>query len=237
VRETVLDIGREAALGLEEWEQALDFSREEQQSIRERGGTSFDLAYTAFNDYGPLLRLKRYGEAGKLLRDCREVFDRENSIEMLGKVFSALAALEDELGRSLTALHFGETALRYTYTRGDPDDAAIGHFNIANYIIKRQGPWSDALAHRLAAVLIGVALQSGRAARNLATLVRNLRDAGPEGRTALPPDFAALCATVEKIEGVRFREMIERLVGGAAECDQLFRNVVATALEAANKPE
>jgi hypothetical protein len=46
-----------------------------------------------------------------------------------------------------------------------------------------------------------------------------------------------LCATVEKIEGVRFREMIERLARGPAECGQLFRQVVARALEEASKPE
>jgi hypothetical protein len=93
------------------------------------------------------------------------------------------------------------------------------------------------VAHRLAAVLIAVATQSGDAASDLGRLVRDLRHAGAEGRAALPSDFAALCATVEKVEGVRFREMIERLTGGPAKCEELFRRIVATTLEAANKPE
>ena len=77
----------------------------------------------------------------------------------LGRVFSALAALEDETGQSKQAVHLGETALRYGYLIGDVDSCAVGHFNLANYIYRSAGPPQVALAHRLAAVLI--ALQSG----------------------------------------------------------------------------
>src|SRR5262249_8235114 len=167
----------------------------------------------------------------------RDVFERENSIEMLGMVFSALADLEDDLGHPATARHFEETAFRYKYVQGDPEGAAGSHFNISNYITNSRGDRVDSLAHRLAAALIVLATQSGRATSGLAALVRDLRSAGLEGRAALPPDFAALSATVEKVEGVRFREMIERLAGGPTECEELFRQVVADALEAANKPE
>jgi hypothetical protein len=133
----------------------------------------------------------------------------------------------------MMAQQFQETALRYTYAQGDPGDALLSHFNISNYIIKSCGPRNEALAHRLAAVLITAAIQSGRTRQYFVALVRDLRDGG----AALPADFAELCATVEKAEGVRFRELIERLVGGPAECDELFRQVVTHALEAANKPE
>jgi tetratricopeptide (TPR) repeat protein len=237
VRETILNLGFFAARELEEWQQALDFSREVQQSKRDRGAPLFELARAAFNDYSPLLRLKRYDEAGELLRACRDVFERENSIEMLGKVFSALADLEDKLGRRMTAQDFEKTALRYTYAHGDPDSAHISHFNISNYITRGQGDRHEALAHRLVAALIDVAMRSGRAAGSLGALVQDLREAEPEGRAALPTDFAALCATVEQVEGVRFREMIERIAGGPAECDELFRQVVAAALERASNPE
>jgi hypothetical protein len=172
-----------------------------------------------------------------LLSACRDVFENENSIELLGKVFSAIADLEHTLGRLTTALEFEKTALRYKYIQGDPVATNVSHFNIANYSIKSQGPWSDALAHRSAALLIAAAMQSGRAAPNLAALMQDLRNAGPEGRAALPADFAALCAAVEQVEGVRFREMIERLAGGPTECEELFRQVVADALEGANKSE
>ena len=196
-----------------------------------------ELALFASNDCGPLMGLKRYDEARALLFACRDVFERENSVEGLGKVFLALADLEHDLGHAMTAQQFGETGVRYVYTRGDPADAVAAHYNIGEYIKSSEGERSEALAHRLAAALISVATGLGEVAGYLAALASNLRGSGPEGRAALPADFAALCATVEKIEGVRFREMIERLTGGPAECDQLFRQVVSAALEAANKPE
>jgi tetratricopeptide (TPR) repeat protein len=235
VREATLELGRDAALGLGKWEQALEFSREIQQSRRERGATPLELASTAFNDYGPLLELKRYAEADKLLRHCREAFERENSIEMLGKVFSALAELEAGLGRSITAQDFEKMALRYKYAQGQPDAVRLSHYNISNYIVNSRGAWNEALAHRFAAVLIAFAMQSGHAVDHLVQLMLHLRGAGPGGRAALPGDFAALCTTVEKIEGLRFREMIEHLAGGPAECEGLFQRLVTGALEAATK--
>ena len=62
VREIILDIGREAALRLEQWQQMLDLNGEILQSIEKRGASALDLASTRFNDYGPLLRLRRYGK-------------------------------------------------------------------------------------------------------------------------------------------------------------------------------
>ena len=201
VRETILNLGFMSARNVGEFQQALEFSREAQQSKRERGAPSVELARFAYNDYGPLLRLQRYEDAGKLLRACREVFERENSIGDLGKVFSAMADLESNLGRPVTARQFEITALRYKYILGDPHSAAVSHFNISHYIIESQGPWSGALGHRLAAALIAVATQSGNAAPNLAAPVHDLGSAGPEVRAALPAEFGALCTTVENVEG------------------------------------
>jgi hypothetical protein len=97
VREPMFNLGFSAASELQEWQQALDFNREEQQSQKDRGVSGLEAAGTAFNDYGPLLRLNRYDEVGRLLHHCRDVFEHENSIKMLGKVFGALADLEDKL--------------------------------------------------------------------------------------------------------------------------------------------
>ena len=48
----------------------------------------------------------------------------------------------------------------------------------------------------------------------------------------LPANFAMLCATVEQIEGVRFRELLERLAAGQTNGDELLKEVVAMAVEA-----
>jgi len=232
VRETLLDTGRSSALRLGEWQQALDFNRERRQSQSDRDAPALEQARTAFNDYGPLLRLTRYDEAQAVLFACREVFERENSIDALGAVYGALAQLEDARGHPETAQGFEKTALRYKYTHGDPASAAVSHSNIAEHFIKDHGARSEALAHRLGAVMIGKTMGSGDAAQWLAALAGDIRRAGPEGHAALPADFDALCAAVEKVEGVRFREMVERLAGG-----ELFRQVVAEALKLAEKSE
>jgi tetratricopeptide (TPR) repeat protein len=237
VREAILNVGGAAAADLRSWEKALDLRREELRTRQERGAPSLDLARCAFNNYAPLVALGRYEEAHDLLVDCREVFEREDWVQGLAMAFSAFAQLEDLKGRSEEAQRFEESALRYKYLAAPAYQLINSHFNIGTYIIKSQGKWSEALAHHLAAALIGVATKSGRATPDFAALVRDLRDAGPEGRAGLPTDFATLCATVERVEGVRFRETIERLVGGPAECGELLRQVVAEALERANKPE
>jgi hypothetical protein len=237
VRETTLDVGRAAALRLRHWQQALDLSREALQSKQRRGAPSLELAERRFNDYGPLMRLGRTDEAHALLLGCREVFERENSMLALGAVLSALADLEDQMGRPGAGRRFEEAALRYKYVAGDPSLINISHFNLANYIMKSQGERREALAHRLAAVLISKAIQSGDSADDLAALARDLRREGGVDQATLPADFAVLCAMVEKVEGVRFREMIERLAGGIAERDQLFHQVVKTAVEVVSKSE
>jgi len=237
VREAVLDTGRNAALTLEKWQQALDLNSEILESARKRGALPLEMARKRFNDFRPFLELGRVDETHRLLLYCREVYERENAVAQLGMVLTAFSILEKHLGRSTQAQHFVEAALRFDYTAGNPESILISHFNLANYMVDNHREWREVLAHRLAAALIAVATQSGRAAGSRAAMVRNIRAAGPEGRAALPADFAALCASVESVEGVRFREMIERLAGGPAECDELFRQVVATALELADKSE
>jgi tetratricopeptide (TPR) repeat protein len=234
VREVIFNLGFYAAESLQAWQQALDFNQGACLSKQNRGAPPLELAQTAFNNSGPLRRLRRYDEARKLLAGCREIFEHEKSVRMLAKVFSALANVEGDTGRLETAQRFEETALRLSYASGDPIDIILSHFNISNHTNKSP---ADPLAHQLAALAMAVATKSGYAARCQTRLVQDIHWAGGVGGAALPADFPSLCAAVEKIEGVRFREMMERLAGGPAECDQLLRQVVAAALEAANKPE
>ena len=113
VREVLLDTGRTAALQLGRWEQALSLNAEVVASKRARGASALEVARTRYNDYGPLIRLGRYGEAHALLMECREVFESEGYLQGLGQVFSALADLEDNLGHRDRAIRHEQTALRY----------------------------------------------------------------------------------------------------------------------------
>ena len=195
--------------------------------MRSRGATELELAHTSFNDYSILLRLRRYDEAVKLLAACREVFEKERSIDGLSAVFSSLANLVDKLGQADQAISFEETALLYSYLFGTPESISISHYNLANYL-GRAG-FKSALDHRLAADVIFFQTGSGMLASSLGGLARDLEEFGPE---ALPESFDQLCDRVEQVDGVQFRELWARLPKRAEDGDQLLKDLVEMAKNA-----
>jgi hypothetical protein len=212
VRETLLNTGYLAALYSKRWDAALALNAERVQAKQARGADALEVARARFNDYGPLLRLRRYDDARGLLLGCRAVFEAERDILGLGKVYSALADLEDKTGDRPAAVRFQEIALGYSYQAGQPEDCAISHNNLAEYLKRLGADPAAVLAHRLAAAAIRLQTQSGL----LPTTLRNL---ARSDLPAAPPAFAAVAAQVEKIEGVRFRPLFERLPRTAADGD------------------
>jgi tetratricopeptide (TPR) repeat protein len=233
VREALLDTGRSAALRLNQLQQALDFGAEALASKESRGASDLEQARTRFNAYGPLVRLRRYDQARALLLACQALFERENSVDGIGKVLGARADLEDALGHPAEARSLEEAALRFGYIHGEPDGIQVSHSNLAKYLFKVGGDPREALAHRLVTAMITVASSSGDAKGNLLRLTADIC-ASREAR-ALPADFDALCKIVEQVEGVRFGDLMRDLVGDAAACDQLFQRVVEAAVEAAGR--
>ena len=228
VREIILETGFFAARDLERWETALALNAEVLQSNIARHAPALEQARTRFNDYGPLLRLQRYAEAREVLENCRATFAAENAVIELGAVFSALADLEDKLNHRDRAIALEHTALRYKYLTGDPQNCAVSHFNLANYLWRAGGLPAVALAHRLAAVIIMFQTASGMLPSALQELATHLADftASPP----LPADFAALCEIVEQVEGVRFRDLFKRLPKEqAADGDAALQQVLALA--------
>jgi hypothetical protein len=80
--------------------------------------------------------------------------------------------------------------------------------------------------------LIGVLTQSGELQSDIEVLARDFWRAG---HGAMPADFATLCAVVEEVEGVSFRELVERLATGLTNGDELLKKVVAVATEVMKK--
>lgn len=64
-------------------ELALEFNAELTNIKKSRETTDLDLANVSINNYGPLIKLKRYDEAERFLWACKEVFEKEKSIEGL----------------------------------------------------------------------------------------------------------------------------------------------------------
>jgi len=230
VREAILNAGHMVATRLGQWETMLALNAEAAASVEARGALALEVAQTRFNDYGPLLRLGRYKEARALLHACRAVFEQEGDVAYLGKVFGALADLENRLGHGGQAIAFSDTALRYSYLAGAPEDCAIGHFNLGELLMRGGGSPEPALAHRLAAGVIDFQSGSGHLLSTRPTLAQHLASFAPDP-PPLPASFDELCRMVEAVEGVRFRELFERLPRRAASGDEALWEVVRLAQE------
>jgi tetratricopeptide (TPR) repeat protein len=221
-REAILDLGRSAAQHLGRSELALDYLGEQLASKRARGAGALEIGRSTFNAYGPLLSLGRLPEARDLLEACREVFERYDDVDMLGRCLSALADVQSRLGHVSLAIAFEQTALRYTYQTRNPQSLVVSHFNLANYL-GTHGESGAAIAHRLAAIVLEALIHSGQLAANLAALARDLAGVDPD---EIPTSIADLRAIVEQVEGVAFGALVDAL-GGAD--DTTLTDLIATA--------
>ncbi|MGH8886734.1 MAG: AAA family ATPase, partial [Egibacteraceae bacterium] len=227
VREVVLDTGFAAALGLERWEEALALNAEAAGSERRRGASRLAQAATRFNDYGPLLRLGRVGEARAVLLGCRQAFEDEHDLAGLGKALSALADLENRLGRTGSAIRLEQDALRLKYAAGDPDDIAVSHLNLATCLQRVGQEPAVAVAHRLASAVIELQTGSGRLAGTLRVLAHDL--AGLDGDPPVPGSFAELCRLVDRTDGVHLAQLVDRLPKQAPDGEAALAEVVRLA--------
>jgi tetratricopeptide (TPR) repeat protein len=228
VRETTLSVAEKTAFELGDWQRSLDLNRQIQHSQHRRGATAHDQARTRFNSYGALLGLDRFNEAHDLLLDCQQVFEDAGDFGRLGYVFGARADLEDRRGHPERALDLQQTALRYHYQSQslEPDRLAIGHRNLAIYLIAT-GDHGRANAHWLAAALLyavsGNTTSYVELVNALSTILLTL------GEPALPAGLTELVATVQAVPGVRFGDVAAELVPEPAAQKQLFADTIAAA--------
>lgn len=156
----------------------------------------------------------------------RTVIDRAHAVYELGIIYSALADLEDVEGRPASAARFEQAALRYGYQVGQPEDCAVSHEGLANYIEHAGGQPNLVLAHRLACAIIRLQISSGYLAPSIHNLVLSILP-------PVPPSFAQVCNIVEQIEGVRFQEMFAQLPKKAPDGDAAIQMIWAMAKDEA----
>jgi tetratricopeptide (TPR) repeat protein len=233
VRELILETGALAARDLGRWEVALELIGEVTRSQVARAAPALEQARSRFNAYGPLLRLDRLEEARALLLGCRTVYQAKGAIPQLGRVFSALADLEDKLGHQDDAISLEQAALRYKYAAGEPDTVAVSHNNLAEYLRRAGGDPGLVVAHRLAAVLLRYQTGEGRLAANLRALAGALAEFGEQ---AVPGSFDALAERVGEVEGVRLAELLAGLPGPAGDSDQALAKMLHLAKEQPAEP-
>jgi CHAT domain len=225
VRESVLGTGHSAALRLRKWADALDLNAAVVASLLDRDAPAADVARERFGDYGPLIELRRLDEALALLLDCRQVFQDSRDTEMLGKVLTALAAVEQHRGRGASAVRFQRDALRYKYLAGDVASIAVSYNNLGTHL--HAGQPVQALASHLAAALIDTLTGSGDYQGAIPGAAADLRELGP---SAVPPTGVAdLDRQVGEIPGTDLPGLIAALSHDAETAERTLRELSARA--------
>jgi tetratricopeptide (TPR) repeat protein len=244
VREVLLDTGRNAALDLGRWQDALDLGTEIIASQHARHAPAAEMARTRFGDHGPLFKLGRIDEALDLLRDCRQVFSDAGDIQGLGKTLSALASTEHERGRGDVALQLERNALRYSYLAADVDGLAASYHNLGLHLRRHaRQPAAAATAHLTAALIraltgIGGTANSGSVASSVREAATDLRELGPGPAADLPADVADLCRRLEalNIPGTDPAALIARLSPDPQTAEHALQDLIAQVREQAETP-
>jgi CHAT domain len=230
VREAILDTGGSSALATGDWQRCLDLNAEIAASQRQRGAGVHEVTRTRFNDAGPLIRLGRVGEAGRLLAECQRVFEDHADTPMLAMVLGTRASLEAALGRWQAAADLARAVLRLAYARPEPRGIAASHHNLAIYLGELGGDRAGQRAHRLAAALIrrlsGMAHDLADTVRALAAELR-----GDEAAARLPATIARVVATAELTEGVRLGALLAVLQPDSQAVEDALAEILRAAAE------
>ena len=148
-----LDIARQVHFAEEDWQSTLrrlDAMLEVQRALQR---PAEDIAGTRINRAHVLGQLGRYPEAQAGLEDCLQAF--QNDPANRAKVLGSLAILFDEQGDVAQAITQERRALALREAVLDPQERAVSHGNLANYLERSGMP--SALAesphHRLAALV------------------------------------------------------------------------------------
>jgi tetratricopeptide (TPR) repeat protein len=150
---TALDIARQADYAREDWESALPRLDTVLEVKRALERAAEDIARDRFNRANVLVHLDRFGEARAELEDCLQVF--QNNPRESAAVLSSLADLFSRQGDVPQAINQVRRALAVYEQLPDPDDRAISHHNLANYL-ERQGTapvLAESTHHQLAGLI------------------------------------------------------------------------------------
>ena len=230
VRERILDTGRNAAIQLAQWQEALDLSAATIASMRDRGAPEAEITRVRFGIYAPLVRLGRLDEALALLTDCRLVAERTYDIALLGQVFGALARVEHERGHGEAATSLTGDGLRYSYMAGDAEDIMTGHHNLGSFLLVGGQP-EAALTHHLAAALIRAVTGRGRVEDSLGQVATDLCLLGDTA--SVPADVQELSRRAAKVPGVNLSGLLTRLNPDHNSIQQIFVGLADSARNAA----
>jgi hypothetical protein len=219
VREELLDRGRESAMQLSRWNDAIEFTAACVASKRDRGALPAEIARAAANDYGPLIKLGRHEQAMVLLRECRKTFEDAHDIKDLGKTFSSMAHVEWVRNHSEVAVSLQRDALRYNYLAGDVRDIATSYVNLGSFLLRGTHERTAGLACHIAAGLI-LSLAGADTGELLRAVSSDLRELGNDA--TVPADIANLCRLVGE-NGTELERLLVALAPAPQAAQQALR--------------
>jgi hypothetical protein len=147
-----LDIAESAQRELENWQACLALLQETADLQQIRGDNEQEQAETRFNTYTPLLYLGHLDEAQEVLNHCLQVYKRYEDLTGQEQSLSALADICNKRGDSSQAIALERQALAICERLEDPEDRAISHGNLANYLFNA-GDYLASGEHRLAVLI------------------------------------------------------------------------------------
>jgi hypothetical protein len=234
VREALLGTGRDAAVLLEQWDEALELGAQLFASMRDRSAPDTDLARGRFGDYFPLLRLGRTEEAFDLLLQCQQSFRTASDAQALGMVLSALADAEDARAHGDSTIGLERDALRYKYLSGDVPGIAASYHNLGNYLAVHARQLAPALASHLAAALIRALVECGGSG-SVAAAAADRRELGAS--VTPPADLPDLFRLIGDIPGTGLADLIARLSPDQAAAEHALAQLVRAMNIQASPPE
>jgi len=226
-RETVFNIGANAATRLKLWERALELSSGVLETKRRRGATGLDLARIRCNEYHPLKELGLIDEAAAVLSDCRRIAEEENDLRLLCATTSAYADLESHIGHVRRAVDFEKISLGYAYAIGDPSVIQLTHRSLAFRLTTAGACAREVFAHLIATTLFAI-LGNHHAAQTIEAFSRTVSTLN-DGTSALPRDFTHLCTIVEESVHVPFKTAVENLVAPGEALDAMLQSLLSEA--------
>lgn len=231
VQERLLDAGRSAALQLGQWNDALELNSTIYASMRDRNAPAADVTRTRFNDYGPLLRLDRAGEALALLQDCLRAFQDVGDPLAVGTTLSALADTEYHRDQFESAVRLERDALRYAYLADDVNGIAVSYHNHGSYLDRGTSQLTQAVASYLTSALVTALTGAEDHYESVPAAAAGLRRLG---RAAVPPvTVADLDRHLGPIPGTDLPGLVARLAPDMETANRVLRQVVTRAEESA----
>ncbi|WSN37404.1 ATP-binding protein [Streptomyces sp. NBC_01334] len=151
--ESALETGFHAALGLREWQRALDLNNELLDLLGQRMAVRAESVRVEFHSHAPLMALRRFDDARELLLRVRRAAEQGDDPRLLGMVMGSQAGLEHLQGHVEVAVRLQREALRHSTEAGDLHGLTIGHLNLGNFHIATEEPLQALCNHLVGAVI------------------------------------------------------------------------------------